>query len=102
MSMILVIGRVTVRAEARDQAAQLALRMAEASGAEDGCRRYSFASGLTDPCQILLVEEWESAEALDNHFRQPHTAEFMAALPGLLVGQPEVLRYEVASAGPLL
>ena len=99
--MIVIAGRVRVRAERRDDAARIALRMAEATRAEPGCVEYRFSGDLADPTVFYLFEHWESAEALQRHFETPHMAEFRKHLPGLLAGPTTVQRYEVTSVAPM-
>jgi quinol monooxygenase YgiN len=94
--MIVIAGSVTVRAERRDEAVQIALRMAAASRAEAGCVEYRFYADLADPNTFFLFEHWENEAALARHFQTPHMAEFQEQLPGLLVGASKVRRYVVS------
>ena len=90
-----------MKPEARDEAVRAAERVAEASRAEKGCVSYRFSSDLADPNLFCVFEEWESAEALDQHMARPHMAEFIGALAGIVGGEAKVMRYEVASSAPL-
>jgi quinol monooxygenase YgiN len=78
----------------RDRAAGMAT-----SRAEDGCLDYVLSADPMVPGRVVLFERWESAEALDAHLvalrAQPATG------PGVPVSSREVLRYEIASVGPL-
>jgi quinol monooxygenase YgiN len=96
--MIIVSGSVRIRPEARDEAVQAALTMAEATRAEAGCRTYRFSFDMTDPTLVYVYEEWESAEALERHFATPHMAAFQQALPALLAGPVSIDRYEATTA----
>lgn len=70
------------------------------SRAEDGCLTYVFSADPIEPGVVHLLERWSSAEALDTHIAalkaagpQPATVQVLKA---------ELLRYEVASFGPLV
>jgi quinol monooxygenase YgiN len=65
---------------------------------EPGCRRYVFASALVDPIRYLLFSEWESQEALDEHYRSDAFAEFQLSLEGLLARPSELTIYSAESA----
>ena len=44
----------------------------DAIRAEDGCYRYDYYFSDSDPCEILLIEEWESKQHQQIHISQPH------------------------------
>ena len=44
----------------------------EAIRAEDGCLQYDYYLSEKDPQEILLIEQWESAEHQRVHIHQPH------------------------------
>ena len=46
----------------------------DAIRAEDGCLRYDYYFSESDPCELLLVETWESARHQQIHIEQPHMA----------------------------
>lgn len=99
--MIVVAGTARVRPEQREAARAAARRAAEATRAEPGNRAYRFAFDVDDDNLVHLFEEWESAEALEEHLAAPHLAEFMTVLADALEGEPTILRYEVSGAAPL-
>lgn len=39
---------------------------------EDGCLRYDYFLSAERPDELLLIEEWASAEQQQTHLRQPH------------------------------
>ena len=99
--MILVIGTAVVKPGSREAATERCVWMSRLTEREPGCRSYRFYTDLTDPDTMLIVEEWESGEALRAHFGTPHMAEFSRALAGLVASPPIVTRYVVSSVGPL-
>lgn len=100
--MIIVAGYVFIKPEQREKAAQVALKMTAATKPEAGCIAYDFYSDLADGNRFHVYEEWESDEALQAHFKTPHMAEFMAALPGLIAAPPVINRYESAASSRLI
>ena len=53
------------------------------------------------PDEIIFVEEWASRDAVDRHFRSPHFAKVMQALPSMIVGFPEIRLHEVTGSSTL-
>lgn len=96
--MIIVHGTFPVKAEAREHALELMRQMATHSRAEQGCISYEFYVGLSDPNKLLLLQEWESAEALQGHFETDHMEAFLKLLPDVLDGEIATRRYEVRVA----
>lgn len=44
----------------------------EAIRAEDGCIRYDYYLFEKDPCELLLIEQWETREKQQIHIGQSH------------------------------
>ena len=65
---------------------------------ERGCRRYTFASALSDDSHFVLVSEWDSQDALDRHYRSEAFIDFQAGLDGLLARPSELTVYLVDDA----
>jgi quinol monooxygenase YgiN len=93
--MIIVHGSFPLNPELRDDALDMMRRMASASRAEFGCISYEFYVGLSDPNTLMLFQEWESVEALQDHFDTEHMEEFTKLLPSVLDGEVATRRYEV-------
>ncbi len=96
--MIIIAGPVPVQADKREEAAQVVLRMAELSKAEEGCAQYHFYSDLADPNTFFIFEEWRDAASLAAHNQTEHMAWFRQQLPNLLAGEPKLTRYEASVA----
>ncbi|MFI1918446.1 putative quinol monooxygenase [Nocardia sp. NPDC020380] len=69
--------------------------MIEPSLTEPGCLAYQPFANPNDPAHMVVVEEWTSAEALEEHFRTPHFEHVAGVLDGIL-GEPMVIRRLVA------
>lgn len=93
--MIVVHGLIPIKPGHREEALTLARTVSEATQAEAGCVSYEFYVGLRDPNTLILLQEWESERALDNHFRTEHVRAFMDAIPELLAGKVLTRRYTI-------
>ena len=93
--MIIVHGVFPLKAETRKEALKLMREMAFRCRAEEGCISYEFYVGLSDPNTLLLFQEWESAEALQDHFESDHIEEFHRVILEVLDGEVATRRYVV-------
>jgi quinol monooxygenase YgiN len=99
--VLIVAGNLTVDPADIDRLQGAAAEMMAATRQEDGCIEYVFSVSMADPGTVQIFEIWESAEALEAHFTQPHMATFQAALADLTVTGSSLHRYEIASSAPL-
>ena len=99
--MVVAIGRVRTDAERRAELVRIGQRVAAASRSEAGCMSYQVCQDTESEHDFVFVEEWESEDALQRHFRTPHVAELMAAIRGAIVGPPDVKFHAVASSRDL-
>lgn len=81
-----------ILAEGSEEANLAAIRtLVEETHANDpGCLLYALHRDTADPNRLVMVEKWESAEALDAHNGRDHIREFgekadLAAAPRVLV-----------------
>ena len=93
--MVVVIGRVRTDAARRERLVQIAQEVASASREEAACVGYRFYADSEQEDAYLFVEEWESMDALREHFATPHIERFMGAIFDAIVGAPEVQVHEV-------
>lgn len=94
-TMIIVQGLIPLLPDAREKALGLAREVSQASLSESGCLSYEFYVGLRDPNTLMLLQEWESLEALMRHFNTPHVEAFMRELPHIVSGEIVTRRYAV-------
>ena len=95
--MIVVTGRVQIPEEHRARFLAVATEMCRASRGDAGCVGYRVYEDAEQPGRFVFIEEWQDDEALQAHFRRPHTGTFMGELPGLLGEAPDALFHTVAS-----
>lgn len=97
--MIAVMLRIVARDETR---AELERRVREdmlgPTRLEAGCIRYRFYQDIEDPNAFSFVEEWESWDALNDHFRSDHVGHLLAELGDLLARPPEGGFHQVAAS----
>jgi quinol monooxygenase YgiN len=95
--MIVVVGRVCTDADKRETLMRIGQAVAAASRQEPGCISYRFYEDTELENEFVIVEEWESSEALEQHFTTSHVAEFMQAIPATVVAPPDVKFHTIAS-----
>ena len=94
----MVVGKVSTDAQRRADLIRVGQAVAAASRAEKGCLHYRVYEDTEAPNDFVFVEEWESREALEQHFATSHVREFMQAIPATLVAPPDVKFHTVASS----
>jgi quinol monooxygenase YgiN len=96
--MIVVVGRVRTDADKREQLVQIGQAVAAASREEAGCISYRMYEDSEIKNDFVFIEEWESEEALREHFATRHIAQFMKAIPATIVAPPDVKFHTIASS----
>jgi quinol monooxygenase YgiN len=81
--MIIVTGRIVVREGALQKLRPAMEAMIKASRSEPGCLEYYYGTDLTNADAFIVLEKWETWEALDAHFERPHLKAWRAALAAL-------------------
>jgi quinol monooxygenase YgiN len=78
-----------------DELERVLLEMIEPTRREPGCIRYDLVRSLqgNSSTELVFVEEWESAAALDAHGRTPHLLALRGKVKALIREQPRVSRY---------
>ncbi len=78
--MIIVTGTATARPETFEALLQAALDHVARSRTEDGCISHSVQIDAEDPLTLVFFERWRDMAALQLHFLQPGSGEFMQAI----------------------
>jgi quinol monooxygenase YgiN len=99
--MIVVVAKLKVQDGKAEMMRKLAGALAEASRREAGNISYTCTQDALEPDAWVYLEEWQTADALDAHFKTPHFTAAAAGFGELLAGAPAVKVYEVASARDL-
>jgi len=95
--VVVAIADMFAVSSRRGELVSLLERFEAQAAREPGCQRFTFAASLADPDRFVLVCEWDSQAALDEHYRSQAFAEFQFDLHGLLARPSELTVY--ASAG---
>jgi quinol monooxygenase YgiN len=95
--MIVVTGRMRIAPENRERFAEVSTEMCRRSREEAGCHGYRVYADLEQDGRYVIVEEWADDEALQSHFSEPYTREFLTALLPLLAEPADALFHTVAS-----
>jgi quinol monooxygenase YgiN len=95
--MIVVTARLQTTDDKRDDFVRVVQAMCEASRREPGCQGYRLYEDTEQPNRYLILEEWDDDAALQQHFTEAHTGEFMGKVFGLVVGESDAAFHTVAS-----
>jgi quinol monooxygenase YgiN len=82
--MIMVQSTFHLLPESRARALRLMRTMVRLSRQEHGCLSYEYFQGITDPNQVVLLQEWENGDCLQEHYLTEHMDRFLAQLGSLL------------------
>lgn len=99
--MILITGKISLDPARKDEASEAAVEMMQATRAEEGNVEYAFTWDLVEDGVMRVIEQWESQEALDRHFQEPHMATFTGRIGACGMTGMEVTKHEVSRSGPV-
>lgn len=99
---LIVISRLRIRPDRRDQALAAAITMSEASRGEQGCLEFRVFSDASDPYLVVFFEVWSGVDAMTRNFQTFHTAQFLEDAKKFAVGEAEVKRFVVTPVSPSL
>lgn len=68
MAKIVIAAQIDLDPAQREQALKSAKPHIDAALAQDGCIHYDWSADGNNPARVNVFEEWESEEALANHF----------------------------------
>ena len=82
--MVVVQITMHVMPEKQKELVQTLMSLMDAMGKGVGCINYALLCDITDNNQLFMLEEWESREKLDRHFK--------SCLFGVLLGTKSLLQ----------
>jgi quinol monooxygenase YgiN len=97
--VIVVAGYIEVEPRDRDAFLQDRQESILRARTEPGCMEFTFAADSTDQGILRVFEIWASADELEAHLDRRDRSSSPAS-PVQVRGR-ELIRYEIASAGPL-
>ena len=92
--MVIVIAKVSVKPECKQELLTLAKTVIAATNAEEGCISYILLDNSYDPGSCMFVEEWASLDALRTHAASAHIAEWRKQSKDLLSAKTIVTVYQ--------
>jgi|SRR5690554_546059 len=96
--MIIVKGSIPVKAEHHDEAVALIEALAQASRQENGCLSYEVYIQPSAPGVVVIWQQWDSLDALEDHFASDHVDDFLEAIPDLIEGEVTSAQFDVQEA----
>jgi quinol monooxygenase YgiN len=100
--MLIVSGIITMDPEGHDRAVALVEPLVEATLAESGCITYGFWADPNQPGVFRVYEEWESTDAIAEHFGTPHMAAFMGGMAELPITGTDIHQHVVTESSKLM
>lgn len=98
--MILLAGTVRFPSDKIQPAREAMAAIVEASRAEAGCLRYSFAEDVVDPGLFHVFEIWRDQAALDSHGATAHMAVWRNAAREFGLHDRDLRTYEIDEGRP--
>ena len=99
--MLIIAGTIKIDPDKTTEAMAGMVEMMKATHAEEGNLAYVFSLDPIEPGLVQLFEKWASEEALAAHAASDHMKTFRTAMGGWGVKGADILKYEIASEGPL-
>ncbi len=93
--MIVVSGTIVIDPAKVDLGIELTRELMAKTREEPGNVSYEFFAALEDPSRFHVFEEWESAEAIQEHSASEHMAAFFTGAAELGISHVELYQYEV-------
>jgi len=88
--VIMVTGEILARPETIEALTQASLAHVHRSRTEPGCLSHHVHVDVEDPLRLVFVERWSDRDALDVHFAQPGSIEFVTGIEPLATGRPRL------------
>ena len=96
--MHIITARIPVKVECRETFLEASKAILAGTRAESGCLFYTLFENPHHAGSFLFHEEWESREAIEAHFLEPHFLAFREATTDMLAGEPSITIHEVAAS----
>ncbi len=88
--MVIVLGSVTIKDDALDQALAISQEHVSRSRQEAGCISHAVHLDAENQSRLVFVEQWQDMDALQQHFRVPESGEFVQALSRFATSEPQM------------
>lgn len=98
--MIVVLAKVSVKAEKKKELLEMAKVVMAATRKEEGCASYTLYDHPHDPCGCMFVEEWADKAALAKHAASAHIAEWKKNTADFLTTKTVLTVYQAEKITP--
>ena len=95
MAKIVISAQIDLPAEKREEALKTAQPFIDGALSQAGCIHYDWSADLNNPTRVNVFEEWESEEALANHFANQHYAGMLGHLGSFGIDNAVSRKYRV-------
>lgn len=92
--MIMVIGRFEIVPEQRAAFLAFAVEWVAQERGAAGCLHFDIAEDVTAQNTFVMIEEWASSEAMEQHGASERADRNNATLEGFLTGEPSFDTFE--------
>ena len=99
--MLLIAGSIRIDPDTRDDLIQAAIEVVRDLRKQVGCTRVLISADLEDASLLHLLQTWESQDALTANLKSRRIDAIRNQVGKLGVREMVLLKYEVASAGPV-
>ncbi len=99
MAQLVVVVHMLIQRGRTEEAIAAFAPAVEASHEEPGCSLCALHRDAHDPDTLVLIEQWESCEAHDRHFEQPHVQKLTETVSPLVSELPKIMISEPLSVG---
>ncbi len=90
---IRVVARIIAKPRKQDEVKSVLSGIVKPTQQESGCLHYELLQNHRDSAEFVLIEEWESQTALDNHSSASHTKTAEAKMESLIEKTPPDVRF---------
>lgn len=91
--MIKIVANFHLKQENVEEAIALAKELVEETRKEQGCAQYDLAQSPESSQQIVVLEAWETKEALDTHSASEHFTRIVPVIAGMCEEPPAIQSY---------
>lgn len=91
--MIIITGTVEIHENCLKDALALCLKHVAHSRTEAGCISHAVTQEVDNPSRLFFFEEWQDKDAIETHFAQPTSQQFVKNLSALCASPPSMTIY---------
>ncbi|MFL0198484.1 putative quinol monooxygenase [Clostridium sp. WILCCON 0269] len=92
--MIKIVASSIIKEGQKEKYLQLTKELIEKSRQEVGCISYGLFQDINDDSILAFIEEWQDAEAVQQHNNSEHFKRIVPVLAELLIGTGEINIYK--------